>query len=229
VCKGFVHSYEKGMIEGLCEQGPFAVRSIATEDVLDDFFFDPGYQNVMAAARDGKPGEVVNLTVGRKIADLDLAGMPHLGSGIVFQRDGHWMMATPHLKEGKVSVIDMTTWKTVKVIDTLGPGFFLRGHENSRYVWVDNSFSPAKDKVQVIDLETLEIVKTLQPAPGKTTAHVEFTKDGRYVLLSVMEMDGAIIVYDAKTLEEVKRIPMVKPNGKYNVGNKVGYSAGTSH
>jgi len=139
------------------------------------------------------------------------------------------MMATPHLKEGKVSIIDMTTWKTVKVIDTLGPGFFLRGHENSRYVWVDNSFSPAKDKVQVIDLQTLEIVKTLQPAPGKTTAHVEFTKDGRYALLSVMEMDGAIIVYDSATLEEVKRIPMVKPNGKYNVGNKVGYSAGTSH
>jgi DNA-binding beta-propeller fold protein YncE/cytochrome c553 len=229
VCKGFVHSYEKGMIEGLCEQGPFAVRVIATEDVLDDFFFDPGYQNVMAAARDGQPGEVVSLVVGRKIADLDLAGMPHLGSGIVFQKDGHWMMATPHLKEGKVSIIDMTTWKTVKVIDTLGPGFFLRGHENSRYIWVDNSFSPAKDKVQVIDLQTLEIVKTLQPAPGKTTAHVEFTKDGRYALLSVMEMDGAIIVYDSATLEEVKRIPMVKPNGKYNVGNKVGYSAGTSH
>jgi len=229
VCNGFVHSYEKGMIEGLCDHGPFAVRAIPTEDVLDDFFFDPAYQNVMAAARDGQPGEVVNLLVGRKIAELELAGMPHLGSGIVFQRDGHWMMATPHLKEGKVSVIDMTTWKTVKTIDTLGPGFFLRGHENSRYAWVDNSFSPAKDKVQVIDLETLEIVKTLQPAPGKTTAHVEFTKDGRYALLSVMEMDGALIVYDAKTLEEVKRIPMVKPNGKYNVGNKVGYSAGTSH
>jgi len=229
VCKGFVHSYEKGMIEGLCEKGLFAVRSIETEDVLDDFFFDPSYSNAMAAARDGKPGEVVNLLVGRKIADLDLAGMPHLGSGIVFQKDGHNMMATPHLKEGKVSVIDMTNWKTVKVIDTLGPGFFLRGHENSPYAWVDNSFSPAKDKIQIIDLRTLEVIKTLQPAPGKTTAHVEFTKDGRYALVSIMEMDGALIVYDAKTFEEVKRIPMVKPNGKYNVGNKIGYSAGTSH
>lgn len=229
ICKGFVHSYEQGMIEGLCEKGAFPVRTIQTEDVLDDFFFDPGYQNVMAAARDGQPGEVVSLVVGHKIANLDLSGMPHLGSGIVFQKDGHWMMATPHLKEGKVSVIDMTTWQTVKVIDTLGPGFFMRGHENSPYAWVDNSFSPAKDKVQIIDLRTLEIVKTLQPAPGKTTAHVEFTKDGRYALLSVMEMDGALIVYDAKTFEEVKRIPMVKPNGKYNVFNKISYSSGTSH
>lgn len=229
VCAGFVHSYEKGMIEGLCDKGPFAVRRIATEDTLDDFFFDPSYSHVMAAARDGHPGEVVNLIVGRKIADLDLSGMPHLGSGIVFKKDGHWMMATPHLKEGKVSVIDMKTWKAVKVIDTLGPGFFMRANEHSPYAWVDNAFSRAKDKIQVIDLRTLEIVKTLQPAPGKTTGHVEFTRDGRYALVSVMENDGAIIVYDAQTLEEVKRIPMVKPIGKYNVFNKISYSAGTSH
>jgi hypothetical protein len=42
-------------------------------------------------------------------------------------------------------------------------------------------------------------------------------------------MDGAIVVYDAKTLEEVKRIPMVKPSGKYNVYNKTRLSEGTSH
>jgi hypothetical protein len=42
-------------------------------------------------------------------------------------------------------------------------------------------------------------------------------------------MDGAIIVYDAKTLEEVKRIPMKKPSGKYNVYNKIHFSSGTSH
>jgi hypothetical protein len=42
-------------------------------------------------------------------------------------------------------------------------------------------------------------------------------------------MDGAVIVYDAKTLEEVKRLPMVKPSGKYNVFNKITLSNGTSH
>jgi hypothetical protein len=29
-------------------------------------------------------------------------------------------------------------------------------------------------------------------------------------------MDGALVVYDANTLEEIKRIPMKKPSGKYN-------------
>ena len=42
-------------------------------------------------------------------------------------------------------------------------------------------------------------------------------------------MDGAIVVYDGDTLEEVKRIPMKKPSGKYNFYNKTRYSRGTSH
>jgi hypothetical protein len=63
----------------------------------------------------------------------------------------------------------------------------------------------------------------------KTLAHVEFTRDGRYALASLWEMDGALIVHDAQTLKEVKRIPMRKPVGKYNVFNKVTRSEGTSH
>jgi DNA-binding beta-propeller fold protein YncE len=138
-------------------------------------------------------------------------------------------MASPNLRSGKVSVIDMQTWQTVREIETLGPGFFMRSHENSRYAWVDVFFGPDRDAVHVIDKQSLEIVKTLRPVPGKTSAHVEFTRDGRYALLSIWDMDGAVIVYDAATLEEVKRIPMRKPVGKYNVYNKITRSAGTSH
>jgi hypothetical protein len=42
-------------------------------------------------------------------------------------------------------------------------------------------------------------------------------------------MDGALIVFDAATWREVKRIPMHKPVGKYNVYNKITRSSGTSH
>ncbi|MFH3759070.1 cytochrome D1 domain-containing protein, partial [Acinetobacter baumannii] len=66
-------------------------------------------------------------------------------------------------------------------------------------------------------------------SPGKVAGHVEFTRDGRYALLSVWDRDGALVVYDAHSLEEVKRLPMNKPSGKYNVGNKIGYAEGTSH
>ena len=230
VYSGMVHSHEKGMVEALpASQGLFALRRIMLDEPLDDFFFNPDYRNLIGSSRDGGRGVVVNLNVGRPIRGIELPGLPHLGSGISWQWQGRPVMATPHLKQGRVSVIDMTDWSVVKTIDTLGPGFFMRSHENSPYAWVDVFFGPHRDVLHVIDKRSLEIARTLRPEPGKTAAHVEFTRDGSHALVSLWEMDGAIIVYDAATLQEVKRLPMVKPSGKYNVFNKITFSAGTSH
>jgi DNA-binding beta-propeller fold protein YncE/cytochrome c553 len=228
--EGFVHSHEAGMEESLAsEKGLFARRRIAISAPLDDFFFTPDYRNLIGPNREGNKGVVVNLDVGREIAEVALPGMPHLGSGITWTSQGRQVMATPHLKEGVLSVIDIGTWKLIKTIKMDGPGFFLRSHENSPYVWADVFFGPHKDEMHIIDKQTLEIVKTLNPASGKTVAHTEFTRDGKYALVSVWEDDGAVIVYDAKTFKEVKRLPMRKPSGKYNVWNKVMFSDGTSH
>ncbi|MBF0392186.1 MAG: c-type cytochrome [Alphaproteobacteria bacterium] len=207
---------------------PLAVRRVPLEAHLDDFFFDQGYRMLMGASRDGR-GQVVDLDAGRKVADLALQGMPHLGSGTTFDWQGRRLMASPNLKEARITVIDTATWEVVRQIETLGPGFFLRGHAASPYVWADVFMGPNKDAIHVIDKRSLEIVKTLRPAPGRTAAHVEFTDDGRFALVSVMENDGALIVYDAQTLEEVKRLPMRRPVGKYNVANKIRYEEGTSH
>jgi hypothetical protein len=230
VYEGFVHSREKGMIEAIpSSQGLFARKRIMLTEPLDDFFFDPEYRNLMGASRDGGKGVVVNLTVGREIAALPLSGMPHLGSGITWERQGRRVMATPHLTEPKLSVIALDDWSLIAEIPMDGPGFFLRGHETSPYVWADVFFGPNKDVMHVIDRETLQIVKTLRPVPGATLAHTEFDRQGRHALVSVWEQDGAVIVYDAATLEEVKRLPMRKPSGKYNVFNKITFSDGTSH
>jgi DNA-binding beta-propeller fold protein YncE len=208
---------------------PFPVRRIALDDYLDDFSFDPGYDNIIGAARDAGAGQVVSLIVGRRIATVDLPGLPHLGSAITWPWHGTEVLATPNLRDAAVSVIDMRDWKTVKRIETLGPGFFMRSHEATPYAWVDVFSGPNKDAVHVIDKESLEIVRTLRPEPGRTAAHVEFTRDGRYALLSIWEDDGAVLVYDARSLEVVKRMPMDRPSGKYNVWNKISGSRGTSH
>ena len=176
--------------------------------------FDQSCAYVIGAARDGGKGQVVNLDVRRKIADVPLPGLPHLASGITWELEGRAVMATPNLKQSIVSVIDMQTWKPVKQIATLGPGFFMRSHDSTPYAWVDAFNSAHRDSVQVIDKRTLEVVTTLTPEPGKTLAHVEFTRDGRYALVSLWEMDGALIVYDAQSLQEVKRIPMRRPVGE---------------
>ena len=49
----------------------------------------------------------------------------------------------------------------------------------------------------------------------------EFDRSGTHALVSVMELDGALIVYETRTFEEVKRLPMSKPIGNYNVYNKI--------
>ncbi|WP_449284462.1 cytochrome D1 domain-containing protein [Marinobacter sp. PE14] len=211
------------------DDGEANVRRMQTDTWLDDFFFDPGYEHLIGAARDGKHGYVINLDTGKTVAELPLPGMPHLGSGITWEYQGHRVIATPHFRTGAVSIIDMDTWEVIKTLKTDGPGFFMRSHENSRYAWVDVFFGPNKDKVHVIDKQTLEIVKTLQPAPGKVAAHLEFDRYGEKLLLSVWDKDGAVIVYNAETLEEEKRLPMNKPSGKYNVWNKINYEEGTSH
>jgi len=232
VFAGLVHDYRLG--EAVGEKGQFTPRRAPLENVLDDFFFDQSYAYVIGASRgtgaqEGS-GQVVNLDVRRKIADVPLPGLPHLGSGISWDWNGRRVMATPNLRKGIVSVIDTKTWKIVKQIPTNGPGFFMRSHENSPYAWVDAMMSKDKrDTLQIIDKRTLEVVGAVTPAPGKTAAHVEFTRDGRYALVSVWEMDGALVVYDAANFNEVKRLPMRRPVGKYNVHNKITRSEGTSH
>jgi DNA-binding beta-propeller fold protein YncE len=216
---------------------PVVPKRIVMNAILDDFFFSPDYSKVIGATRpldsgtSGKigTGQVVDLNLGRKVADLDLPGMPHLGSGISWEYQGRLVMATPNLRDAEVSVIDLENWRTIKRIKTKGPGFFMRSHENTPYAWVDVFFGPDKDKLHIIDKSTLEIIRTLQPAPGKTAAHIEFTKDGRFALVSVIETEGALVVYDASTFKEVTRLPMSRPVGKYNVFNKTNLSTGTSH
>jgi len=234
---GMIHDFKYQ--EGAFIPGFLNPQRSQLDDYLDDFYFTQGYDEVMGASRnDAKAavsGQVVNLDARKKIADLELPGMPHLGSGISWAWKDEagqvkTVMATPNLNEGVISIIDMKSWKTIKQIKTRGPGFFMRSHENSRYAWTDSMMSKAfKDTMQIIDKDKLEIVAELKPEPGKTFAHVEFTKDGKYVLASLWEMDGALIIYDAVTLKEVKRLPMKKPVGKYNVWNKINKSEGTSH
>jgi len=227
VAAGLVHDYR--LKEGEFVPGFLNARRTKLDQVLDDFFFTPDFSRVIGTSRGAKRGQVVHLDVRRAIATVDLPGLPHLASGISWERQGRRVMATPNLREGVVSVIDTADWKTVAAIETLGPGYFLRSHEASRYAWVDSMIGPqGRDTLQVIDKETLQVVARLTPVPGKTLAHIEFDRYGRYALASLWEDDGALIVFDAKTLAEVKRIPMRKPVGKYNVHNKITRSEGTS-
>ncbi len=230
---GLVHDYPAR--EGYFQPAMLRPRRILLDDIVDDFFFTQRYDVLLGASRTAGRGQVIHLDVRRRIADLALPGMPHLGSGITWSwqaPDGkqRTVMASPNLNEGLITVIDLATYQTVKQIKTRGPGFFLRSHQDSRYAFTDSMMSKeSRHLLQVIDKQTLEVVKEIAARPGQTLAHVEFTRDGRYALASLWEMDGALVVIDGETLQEVKRLPAKKPVGKYNVWNKITRSEGTSH
>ncbi|MFP5464362.1 MAG: cytochrome D1 domain-containing protein [Gammaproteobacteria bacterium] len=209
-----------------------SVRRTLLEEPMDDFFFDQAYRFAMGATRkraDGTAGaQVVDLDARRKIAELPIAGMPHLGSGITFAWGGTTVLASPNLENGHIDVIDMKTWKTVRSIATPGPGFFMRSHEKTPFAWTDSMMSPTgKDTLTIIDKRTLEVAGRVRE-PGRTLAHIEFTRNGSHALASVLEQDGALVIYDAATFREVKRLPMKRPVGKYNIWNKITRSEGTS-
>jgi len=221
--------------EGAFIPGFLNPRRTYLSEPIDDFFFTQSYDELMGTSREAGKGQVIHLDVRKKIADLQLPGMPHLGSGITFKHRAQpgaperTVMATPNLHEGQVTVIDLATWQPVRTIPTPGPGFFMRSHENTPYAWTDSMMSAtAKDTLTIIDKTTLMPVASVRE-PGRTLAHIEFTRDGRYALASLWEQDGAVIVYDAATFKELKRLPMSKPVGKYNVWNKITRSEGTSH
>ncbi len=228
---GLVHDYKMG--EGLAKPGFLGVRRTRLDEPLEDFFFDQSYRHAVGSTHSQgiKPvaAQVVNLDVRRRIAEFPLPGMPHLGSGITFAWRDTVVLAAPNLQDGALAVVDTKTWKVLKTIATPGPGFFIGSHEKSAYAWVDSVLSPsARDSLTIIDKRTLAVVAQVRE-PGRTLSHIEFTRDGRYALASLAEMDGALIVYDARTFKEFKRLPMSKPVGKYNVGNRIARSEGSSH
>ncbi len=233
VAEGLVHDFQYK--EGAFKPAMFTPRRTLLADYLDDFFFTQSYGEILGTSRDASKGQVILLDSRKKIADLDLPGMPHLGSGITWQwQDSQGklrsVMASPNLNAGLVTVIDLGSYEVIKQIKTLGPGFFMRSHENSRYAFTDSMMSKEnKNVLQVIDKKTLEVVHEFRAEPGQTLAHVEFTRNGRHALASLWEMDGALLVIDTRTLKVIKRIPAKKPVGKYNVWNKITRSEGTSH
>lgn len=220
---GLVHDYRMG--EGLPVRGFLNPRRSFISEPLESVFFDPVSTQVAGTARakdgGGASAQWVNLDVRRRIASLPLAGAPQPGSGTAFDWNGRRVLALPNPERAAIDVIDLRTWQPVKTIATPGPGSFVRSHDGSRYAWADAMMGADTDAtLTVIDKQTLEPVAQLRQA-GHSPVHVEFTQDGRHALVSVRGPQGALIVHDATTRRQVKRLPMRGPAASYNVGNQL--------
>jgi len=136
---------------------------------------------------------------------LPVYKMPHLEG---------WTMAgnrafVPAVGRHSVLVIDTQSWQQIDEIPTHGQPVFVMVQPDNRQVWVNFAF-PKNDVVQVIDVEALKIIKTLNP--GKGVLHMEFTPRGEQVWMSVRDMNR-VDVLDTQSFEVLTTLPATKPSG----------------
>lgn len=210
---GYVHDYRMG--EAIAKPGFLNPRRTPLEEPLAEFAFDTGHHNVLgtllrpgAAENHETTVKVVNLDVRRQIAALRIPGEPRMGSGTRLEWNGHPVLASPNRARGAIDLIDLRSWKLVTSMATPGPGTYVRTHAHSPYLWTDATPSEgAKDTLTLLDKRTLKPATTLRDA-GHRLSEAQFSQDGRDAVVLADGKDGALIVLDAQTLREIKRIPV---------------------
>jgi len=109
----------------------------------------------------------------------------------------------------QILVIDRHNWRQVARIPAHGQPVFVMARPDGRQVWV-NFAHPLNDTVQVIDVPTLRIIKTLQP--GKAVLHMTFTPRGEQIWISERDSDR-VDIYDTATFRKVGSLNIHKPSG----------------
>ena len=142
---------------------------------------------------------------GRGEKKMPVYKMPHL-EGWAAAGD---MMLVPAIGRHEVLIIDQRNWKEAGRIPVYGQPVFVMARPDGRQVWVNFAF-PHNDTIQVIDVPSQRIVKTLKP--GKAVLHMEFTPRGEDVWLSVRDEDR-VDVYDTATFIKKTSLPADKPSG----------------
>jgi nitrite reductase (NO-forming)/hydroxylamine reductase len=219
------------------------IDTMDTAKFLHDGFFDPTGRYFQIAANASDMMVVVDTEKRKLEALIKTDKKPHPGPGANWKDPKCGPVGgTTHLGVGKVTVWGNdpddhkdNAWKVCYEVETDGPGVFIRTHPKSDYVWADQTKHPEveiQQSVKVFDKKTRKVVKTIRVTreKGKVAVHMEYNKDGSEVWVSVWnrkenkKATGEIVVYDAKTLKEIKRIKgLTTPTGKFNVYNRTNH------
>ncbi|MDH5716966.1 MAG: nitrite reductase [Spirochaetia bacterium] len=183
---------------------------------FSDFFIGPDEKYFIGAARKAKHMSIFDISKKKVTKTVNTVSMPHLASAALWNSKNKEYAAFPHIGSPTLTVVEINSWKVLKNIQLKGSGFFARTHENIDHIWADSN----TNTIELINKKTLKKEFEVTPDNEKKAMHIEFTKNGDYALVSIWEKEGGIVIYDTKTLQEIKRIPLVKPVGKYNATNK---------
>jgi len=175
--------------------GRFYIAGLFGEDgmaLLDLWNLDQGIQRILPQ-------------YGRGEKKLPVYKMPHL-EGWTQAGDKLFVPAVGH---HEVLVMRAGSWQQIGKIPTYGQPVFVMARPDGHQVWVNFAY-PLNDTVQVIDVPSQRIIKTLKP--GKTVLHMDFTPRGEQVWISVRD-DNRVNIYDTATMTLLKSLPAAAPSG----------------
>jgi protein NirF len=131
--------------------------------------------------------------------------MPHLEGWTIA---GNYAFV-PAVGLHEVLVINTLDWTEAGRIAVHGQPVFVRANPDGRHVWV-NFAVPNNDTVQVIDTQTLKVVKQL--VPGKGVLHLEFEPRGEQVWISVRDK-SQVQIYNTRDISLDKILQADTPSG----------------
>ena len=175
--------------------GRYYIAGLFGEDglaLLDLWHLERGVQKILSA-------------YGRGEEKLPVYKMPHLEG---------WAMAggyafLPAVGRHEILVVATNDWQEVGRIPLHGQPVFAIARPDGRQVWVNFAF-PNNDTLQIVDVDTRKIIKTLKP--GKGVMHMEFTPRGEHVWVSIRDEDR-VDVYHTETFERLASLAAQKPSG----------------
>lgn len=198
---------------------------------LHDGFLSPDGRHLVVSSYDDHHNAVIDLAEARIVRKIPAGCKPHLGSGAVVRSGGRLLgfgtnIGEANCKSFEVTVFDMSSFDVVKRIPVIGPTESPAAHPNAPYVIADIvGTGPDANKLQFIDKDTLEVVHTLEVAGTLGHSHFpEYTARGDAFYVSARYRGdrsmgapgGQLAIFDARTLRQIRSIPVDVPAGVFS-------------
>lgn len=209
-------------------------QMIEAQRFLHDGGFDHTGRYLAIAANMQNQVAVIDVEQRKRVALIDTGTKPHPGRGANWKDPKFgWVMATTHMGEGKMTVYGADpennpehAWKIVRRVKLPSAGtLFLKTHPKSPWVWTDATLATSEKesrRICVYSKAKGTLHKCWTATKSGRGVHFEYNKQGTEVWVSNWTRRGELIIYNDRTLKEIKRISepwLVTPTGKFNVYN----------
>jgi nitrite reductase (NO-forming)/hydroxylamine reductase len=205
-------------------------RRIDALRFLHDGGWDASGRYLLIAANASDHMVVVDSQTEALVATIPTGVKPHPGRGANWIDPVHGPVAsTLHMGEGRLAVYGTdpslpAAWKVVRSVALPSAGsLFHKTHPASPWVLMDFPLAQepaARSQICAYSKEKGTLESCWQVSGAGPAVHFEFNRAGSEVWVSTWAAEGELVVYDAVTLKELRRVKgLHTPTGKFNVFN----------